>query len=116
MKKNNCSNLSLSEFIPSDQNPWDEKKILFLLRRLEFGIDKSNINAYLNYSPQDLFDKIVDDAKILTVSPDGGWKDGNAADFNNSGKNRGVFFRDHQRLVFDDFLKNGFRKGNIVLE
>jgi len=110
MKKNNCSNLSLSEFIPSDQNPWDEKKILFLFRRLEFGIDKSNINAYLNYSPQDLIDKIVDDAKNLIVSPDPGWKDWNAADFNNSGKNRGAFFRDHQRLVFDDFLKNGFRE------
>ena len=87
-----------------------KRKFYFSSRRLEFGIDKSNINAYLNYSPQDLIDKIVDDAKNLTVSPDPGWKDWNAADFNNSGKNRGVFFRDHQRLVFDDFLKNGFRE------
>jgi uncharacterized protein (DUF1800 family) len=109
MKKNNCANLSLTEFIPNDQNPWNEKKILFLFRRLEFGIDKSNINTYLNYSPQDLIDKIIDDAKNLTVSPDPGWRDWNSTDFNNSGKNRGAFFRDHQRLVFDDFLKNGFR-------
>ena len=106
----NCSNKSLNEFIPNQENTWDEKKALLVARRLEFGINKSDLSNYLNYTPSELIDKIIDDAINLDVSPDPGWRDWNSTDFNNSGKNRGAFFRDHQRLVFKDFLSNGFRE------
>ena len=102
----NCSNKSLNEFIPTQENIWDEKKALLVARRLEFGVNKKDLSNYLNYTPSELIDKIIDDAINLDVSPDPGWRDWNSTDFNNSGKNRGAFFRDHQRLVFKDLLTN----------
>lgn len=105
----NCSNNSLNIFIPSNENPWEEKKILYLFRRMEFGIDKNNLSNFLSYSPQNLIDKIIDDALNLEISPDPGWANWTASDFNDSGRNRGAFFRDHQKIVFRDLLKNGFR-------
>ena len=105
----NCSNNSLNIFIPSNENPWEEKKILYLFRRMEFGIDKNNLSNFLSYSPQNLIDKIIDDALNLEISPDPGWANWTASDFNESGRNRGAFFRDHQKIVFRDLLKNGFR-------
>ena len=106
----NCSNKSLNEFIPTLENTWDEKKALLVARRLEFGVNKNDLSNYLNYTPSELIDKIIDDAINLDVSPDPGWRDWNSTDFNNSGKNRGAYFRDHQRLVFKDLLTNGFRE------
>ena len=105
----NCSNNSLNIFIPSNENPWEEKKILYLFRRMEFGVDKNNLSNFLSYSPQNLIDKIIDDALNLEISPDPGWANWTASDFNESGRNRGAFFRDHQKIVFRDLLKNGFR-------
>ena len=46
----------------------------------------------------------------MPVSPDPGWANFDNADFTASGKNRGAFFRDHQKIVFEDFLNNGFRE------
>ena len=84
------------------------KKSSFVLRRLGFGTDINKLSELVNYSPSDLIDKIIDDAKSLDVS-DPGWANWTASDFNESGRNRGQFFRDHQRIVFRDLLNNGFR-------
>ena len=46
----------------------------------------------------------------MPVSPDPGWANFDNADFTASGKNRGAFFRDHQKIVFEDFLNNGLRE------
>ncbi len=107
--RKSCSNNSLAPYLVNTENKWDEKKVLFVLRRLGFGTDINKLSELVNYSPSDLIDKIIDDAKSLDVSPDPGWANWTASDFNESGRNRGQFFRDHQRIVFRDLLNNGFR-------
>ena len=107
--RKSCSNNSLAAYLVNTENKWDEKKVLFVLRRLGFGTDINKLSELVNYGPSDLIDKIIDDAKSLDVSPDPGWANWTASDFNESGRNRGQFFRDHQRIVFRDLLNNGFR-------
>ena len=106
----NCNQGTLNAYIPNQNNPWSISKILFLFRRIGFSIKFSEIESYLNTNPGDLIDQIFDEAINIPVSPDPGWANFNNADFTASGKNRGAFFRDHQKIVFDDFLNNGFRE------
>ena len=106
----NCNQGTLNAYIPNQNNPWSISKILFLFRRIGFSIKFSEIESHLNTNPGDLIDQIFDEAINIPVSPDPGWANFNNADFTASGKNRGAFFRDHQKIVFDDFLNNGFRE------
>ena len=106
----NCNQGTLNSYIPNQNNPWSISKILFLFRRIGFSIKFSEIESHLNTNPGDLIDQIFDEAINIPVSPDPGWANFNNADFTASGKNRGAFFRDHQKIVFDDFLNNGFRE------
>ena len=104
-----CNNGTLSTFVPSDENPWDISKILLVNRRLGFGIKHSDIQSKLSLSPEELIDQLIDNAKNLPLTPDPGWANWTNTDFRNAGGNRGPFFRNHQRIMFDDFLKNGMR-------
>ena len=105
-----CNNGTLSVYVPDQNNPWDISKILFLFRRLGFSIKFTDIKNHLNTNPNDLIDQLFDDALNMPLSPDPGWANFNNADFTASGKNRGAFFRDHQKIVFEDFLNNGLRE------
>jgi len=106
----NCNQGTLNSYIPNQNNPWSISKILFLFRRIGFSIKFSEIESHLNTNPVDLIDQIFDEAINIPITPDPGWANFNNADFTASGKNRGTFFRDHQKIVFDDFLNNGFRE------
>ena len=106
----NCNQGTLNSYIPNQNNPWTISKILFLFRRIGFSIKFSEIESHLNTNPGDLIDQIFDEAINIPITPDPGWANFNNADFTASGKNRGAFFRDHQKIVFDDFLNNGFRE------
>ena len=106
----NCNQGTLNSYIPNQNNPWSISKILFLFRRIGFSIKFSEIESHLNTNPVDLIDQIFDEAINIPITPDPGWANFNNADFTASGKNRGAFFRDHQKIVFDDFLNNGFRE------
>tara|TARA_Y100000766_G_scaffold66288_1_gene55541 strand:+ start:109 stop:1563 length:1455 start_codon:yes stop_codon:yes gene_type:complete len=106
----NCNEGTLSIYIPDQNNPWDISKVLFLFRRLGFSIKFTDVKNQLNTNPNDLIDQLFDEAVNMPVSPDPGWANFNNADFTASGKNRGAFFRDHQKIVFDDFLNNGLRE------
>ena len=46
----------------------------FSCKATEFGVNKNDLSNYLNYTPSELIDKIIDDAINLDVSPDPGWK------------------------------------------
>ena len=106
----NCNQGTLNAYIPNQNNPWSISKILFLFRRIGFSIKFSEIESHLNTNPGDLIDQIFDEAINIPFTPDPGWANFNNADFTASGKNRGAFFRDHQKIVFDNFLNNGFRE------
>ena len=61
--RKSCSNNSLAPYLVNTENKWDEKKVLFVLRRLGFGTDINKLSELVNYSPSDLIDKIIDDAE-----------------------------------------------------
>ena len=104
-----CNNGTLSTFVPTDDNPWDISKVLLVYRRLGFGIKHSDIASKLSLTPSELIDELIDNAKNLPLTPDPGWAHWTNTDFRNAGNNRGPFFRNHQRIVFQDFLKNDMR-------
>ena len=106
----NCNEGTLSVYAPDQYNPWDISKILFLFRRIGFSVKFKEVKNYLNFNPSDLIDQIFEEALNMPVSPDPGWANFNNSDFTASGKNRGAFFRDHQKIVVDDFLNNGLRE------
>ena len=106
----NCNNGTLSVYIPNGDNPWDISKVLFLFRRTGFSIKFSDVENYLNTNPPDLIDSLITNAKNMPLSPDPGWAHFDNADFNASGMNRGTFFRNHQKIVFQDFFDNGLRE------
>ena len=96
----NCNEGTLNTYVPSQSNPWNVSKVLFLFRRIGFSIKFSEIKDYLNIAPSDLIDQIFLEAVNKPITPDPGWANFDNGDFNNSGKNRGAFFRDHQKIVF----------------
>ena len=106
----NCNEGTLGAYIPDQNNPWDISKILFLFRRIGFSIKYKEVKNYLNFNPSDLIDQIFEEALNMPISPDPGWANFDNTDFTASGKNRGAFFRDHQKIVFEDFLNNGLRE------
>ncbi len=106
----NCNNGTLNVYVPDQDNPWNISKVLFVFRRLGFSVKFKEVKNYLNSNPNHLIDELFDQALNMPVSPDPGWANFNNADFSSSGKNRGAFFRDHQKIVFEDFLNNGVRE------
>ena len=101
----NCNNGTLNVYVPDQNNPWNISKVLFVFRRLGFSVKFKEVKNYLNSNPNDLIDELFDQALNMPVSPDPGWANFNNADFSSSGKNRGAFFRDHQKIVFEDLNK-----------
>ena len=99
----NCNNGTLNVYVPDQNNPWNISKVLFVFRRLGFSVKFKEVKNYLNSNPNDLIDELFDQALNMPVSPDPGWANFNNADFSSSGKNRGAFFRDHQKIVFEDY-------------
>tara|TARA_B100000989_G_scaffold150925_1_gene112512 strand:+ start:1149 stop:2603 length:1455 start_codon:yes stop_codon:yes gene_type:complete len=104
-----CNDALLLEYVPTNENPWDVSKVLLVFRRLGFGIKHTEIESKLSLTPSELIDELIDNAKSLPVTPDPGWANWTNSDFRSAGGNRGPFFRDHQKIVFDDFLKNDMR-------
>ena len=104
-----CNNGTLDTYIPTVDNPWDISKVLLVYRRLGFGIKHSNIASKLSLTPSEIIDELIDNAKNLPLTPDPGWAHWTNADFRSAGGNRVPFYRDHQKIVFEDFLKNDMR-------
>ena len=104
-----CNNGTLATFVPTVENPWDISKVLLVFRRLGFGIKHSDIASKLSLTPSELIDELIDNAKNLPLTPDPGWAHWTNTDFRNAGNNRGPFYRNHQKIVFQDFLKNDMR-------
>ena len=104
-----CDKGTLNTYVPDKNNPWNISKILFLYRRIGFSLKFSEISTYLKISPSELIDQIFNEAVSTPITKNPGWANFDNADFNKSGKNRGAFFRDHQKIIFEDFFKNGLR-------
>ena len=77
----NCNEGTLNTYVPSQSNPWNVSKVLFLFRRIGFSIKFSEIKDYLNIAPSDLIDQIFLEAVNKPITPDPGWANFDNGDF-----------------------------------
>tara|TARA_A100001011_G_scaffold82670_1_gene86187 strand:- start:15795 stop:17219 length:1425 start_codon:yes stop_codon:yes gene_type:complete len=100
----------LNTYVPSSDNPWDASKVQFVCRRLGFGCSLSDVNRYLNYTPEETIDQIIDGAFFLETTPSPEWGDWDNKQFNNSGNNKNYYHTIWQKQAFTDMINNGFRE------
>ena len=100
----------MKPYLPSRKNPWNAEQINLVYRRLGFGCSLSDINLYLNSSPEILIDDIVDGALSMEVTPGPEWDQWDNKQFNNSGKNKNYYHTLWQKQAFKDIANNGFRE------
>jgi uncharacterized protein (DUF1800 family) len=53
----------LNPYVPTPENPWNEAKARFVLRRLGFGATRARIEEALLYSPAAWIDRMLDEAR-----------------------------------------------------
>ncbi|MGA0374034.1 MAG: hypothetical protein ACO3MA_05110 [Flavobacteriaceae bacterium] len=63
----------MKPYSPSRTNPWNDRQINLVARRLGFGCSLSDINLYLNSTPGAMIDDIVGGAADLEVTPAPEW-------------------------------------------
>ncbi len=60
---------TLAEYIPSELAPWNKKRVFHVLRRLQFGVNYSEIEPLLGTSPTLFIDSLID-GSITSPMPD----------------------------------------------
>ena len=86
------------------------QKVKLIHRRLGFGCSLENIDRFINKSPSDVIDQIINDANSieLTKAPEWGYWDNK--EFEESGNNKNYYNTIWQKQAFTDMLNNGFRE------
>jgi uncharacterized protein (DUF1800 family) len=104
----------LRPYRPSESNPWNAEKINLVVRRLGFGCSLTDINLYLNSTPEQVIDDIVDGASSLDVTAAPEWSQWDNKQFNNSGNNKNYYHTQWQKQAFSDLINNGFRERLVL--
>ncbi len=69
MNNPTCAIESLSKYIPSTEQPWNEQRIKHLYRRLSYGVAFSDMETAKNKTPEQLVEELIDGA-MTTPFPD----------------------------------------------
>lgn len=104
-----CETGSLSPYLPTTENPWNEQKVLHLFRRLGFGAPPVDIQAALAMTPSELIDSIIDDAIALPTSPAPEWAFWQEDDYTEIDVQAGEQMQELYLTFVNDMLNNGFR-------
>ncbi len=64
---------TLSEYIPSASSPWNKKRVLHVLKRLQFGANHSEIATLENLNPTQYIDQLIDGAIAAPMPPIPDW-------------------------------------------
>lgn len=81
MSPSNCAIESLSPFVPSTDQPWNEQRIKHLYRRLSYGASLSEINTAKDKSPSRLVDELIDNALEAPSPTKPEWAEWNFSQF-----------------------------------
>ena len=76
-----CNISDLSVYTPTVENPWDERKVQFLFRRIGFGIHLQNIPQFLQMEPDQVVDQLIEAAKITPLLEPEAWNDFTQEDY-----------------------------------
>lgn len=68
-----CAIGTLSPYVPTADNPWNQQKALHLSRRLGFGTNWGNIENMLTQNPTNLIDTLIDEAINLPLPSEPEW-------------------------------------------
>ena len=101
---------NLNQYNPSVNNPWDSEKIQFVLRRLGFGASLDDISRYLNYTPSETIEDIINSAQSLAATAAPEWSEWDNKQFNASGNNKNFYHTILQKQALSDMTNNGFRE------
>lgn len=58
----NCATGTLEVFVPTQEQPWDQRRLLHLTRRMGFGIEPSEIVKWLGMPPHTVVERLVGEA------------------------------------------------------
>ncbi|NBS19503.1 MAG: DUF1800 domain-containing protein, partial [Flavobacteriia bacterium] len=100
----------MKPYTPSTDHPWDDNTINLLFRRLSFGCARSDIDRYLNSTPGQTVDEILDGAIGLEQTPAPEWSHWDNKQFNDSGNNKFFYHTLLQKQAFTNLISNGFRE------
>ncbi len=67
MLNTNCAINSVDPFTPTNDKPWNARRVAHLYRRLGFGASLAQIQDGLNMSPSALVDQLIDEASGLPL-------------------------------------------------
>ncbi|MBK8704475.1 MAG: DUF1800 domain-containing protein [Saprospiraceae bacterium] len=82
----NCATGTLAPYVPDVNNPWDQKKVLHLYRRLGFGASPQTIANALSQTPATLVDALIDQAINTPLPPAPVWADWDINDYTDFGQ------------------------------
>ena len=108
MRENQIKALALSPFIPSNEKPWDKKRVLHLYRRIGFGANIDEVNDALSTTPSELIDNLLDEAFALPEPAAPYWGDWTMEDYENA--NNGELDYEHFIELVTRWLKEMFNQ------
>ncbi len=90
-----CNSESLQTYVPSNDKPWDKKRVLHLYRRLGYGANFAEINAALASQPAQHIDEIINDIVASPLSEPLEWADWTILDYTVDGEFDGDLYISH---------------------
>ncbi|WP_438710461.1 DUF1800 domain-containing protein [Aquimarina muelleri] len=111
MSDTSCNLASLTEYVPSPENPWNVSKINHLYRRIAFGASKTEVLAALaQNNPSALVDQLIDDALALNITPPPSWGLWNRDQFDNAPLETFEYRQEGKKQMITDLLQNKVRE------
>lgn len=80
---NDCVTSGLEVFVPDAQNPWNKARLQHFFLRIGFGITPEEMVPYLQISPAEVVDQIIDDAIDLPLAAEPYWSNWALSDYDN---------------------------------
>ncbi len=65
-----CLTGTLTPYVPTSLNPWDQHKARHLFRRMGFGASLDTLNSALQSAPADVVDQLIDETIAKPLSPE----------------------------------------------
>ncbi len=107
-----CATSNLETYIPSNDIPWNARRVAHLYRRMAFGATAEQINQALVMSPSVLIDQLIDQAINLPLSPTPIWSDWTSFpvdDYTDFEEEVEQHYEELSVQWVRDMLNNGFR-------
>ncbi|TPN81353.1 DUF1800 domain-containing protein [Aquimarina algicola] len=104
----------LDPFVPSQNDPWNKRKVLHVYRRLGFGATQEMIKDGLRIGPSRLIDRLIKEAVDKVPTPAPKWGFWTKDRFDSSSKSLFEYRNEWKEQMIKDCLQDGLR-GRLTL-